>query len=84
MLLEHHLFARTLTLKVRYDDFTTVTRRATKQDAFFDEEGIVHEALFLLQKTEAQKRNVRLLGLAASNLMQDGLNPWKKSQGLLF
>lgn len=84
MLQEQHLFARTLTLKVRYDDFITVTRRATKHESFFDEETIVKEALLLLQKTDAQKRNVRLLGLAASNLMQDGASPWKKSQGLLF
>ena len=55
------LLARTVTIKVRYDDFTTITRNhsATPTD---NEDEIVKRALTLLAKTEAGARPVRLLG----------------------
>ena len=55
------LLARTVTIKVRYDDFTTITRNhsATPTD---NEDEIVQRALTLLAKTEAGARPVRLLG----------------------
>ena len=60
------LRARTVTIKVRYDDFTTITRsdsRAPTQDA--DE--IARRAVALLAKTDAGTRPVRLLGAGVSN-----------------
>ena len=61
------LTARTVTIKVRYDDFSTITRshsdRATR-----DEEQIVRRAVALLEKTEAGRRAVRLLGAGVHNL----------------
>ena len=68
------LLARTTTIKVRYDDFTTVTRAHTgawpSQDAA---EEIAAAALRLLQRTEADHRPVRLLGVTASNLRRGEL-----------
>ena len=55
------LLARTVTIKVRYADFTTVTRShscAPTDDA----EQIATRAVALLAKTEAGSRAVRLLG----------------------
>ena len=66
-LLRRDLFARTVTIKVRYDDFTTVTR-SHSTDATRDEASIVDRALALLDRTEAGRRPVRLLGASVSNL----------------
>lgn len=67
------LFARktsglTLTLKVRYEDFQSVTRSHTRNEPIEDAETILALADSLLGKTEAGRRPVRLLGLTVSNL----------------
>jgi DNA polymerase-4 len=61
------LFARTVTIKVRYSDFTTITRSHTAP-ATRDEADIVERAVRLLEKTEAGRRPVRLLGVNVHNL----------------
>jgi DNA polymerase-4 len=61
------ILARTVTIKVRYDDFTTITRSDTRA-ATDDPEAIVARALALLGKTEAGARPVRLLGAGVYNL----------------
>jgi DNA polymerase IV len=61
------LYARTVTLKVRYDDFTTITRSHT-QSPTRDEPSIVSRAVMLLERTEAGTRPVRLLGVSVHNL----------------
>lgn len=55
------LVARTVTIKVRYDDFTTVTRSHSRA-ATDSEREIVERAVALLDKTDAGRRPVRLLG----------------------
>jgi DNA polymerase-4 len=64
------LYARTVTIKVRYDDFTTITRSHT-EDATRDEENIVHRAIALLDRTDAGRRPVRLLGVSVHNLSEN-------------
>ena len=54
--------ARTVNIKVRYDDFTTVTRSHSTPQMTDDTESIASRALTLLAKTEAGARPVRLLG----------------------
>ncbi len=61
------LTARTVTIKVRYSDFTTVTRSHSAPAATSDAEAIVARALALLDKTEAERRPVRLLGVSVHN-----------------
>lgn len=57
------LLARTVTIKVRYDDFITITR--SHSDApDRDQSAIVQRALLLLTRTEAGVRPVRLLGVS--------------------
>ena len=60
--------ARTVTIKVRYDDFTTVTRSHSTPRMTNDTESIAARALVLLAKTEAGPRPVRLLGVGVHNL----------------
>jgi DNA polymerase-4 len=71
---DEHLVARTVVLKVRHDDFTTVTRRATLEAATDLEQELfaVARPLFARAFEEVRKRNrgVRLVGLAATNLSQ--------------
>jgi DNA polymerase-4 len=63
----HELYARTVTLKVRYDDFTTITRSHT-ETATRDEENIRGRAVALLDRTDAGRRPIRLLGVSVHNL----------------
>ncbi len=58
----------TITLKVRYHDFTTVTRSLTLARPLFRADEIMHHIPQLLQTTEAGKTKVRLLGITLSNL----------------
>jgi len=62
------LFARTVTLKLRYSDFTTITRSHTQDPATRDASAVVDRAVALLEKTEAGRRRVRLLGVSTHNL----------------
>ena len=58
--------ARTVTIKVRYDDFTTITRSHTAA-ATRDESELTARAVRLLDKTDAGRRPVRLLGVSVHN-----------------
>src|SRR5262245_54224669 len=61
------LLARTVSIKVRYGDFTTITRSHSER-ATNDPEVVARRAVALLEKTEAGRRPVRLLGAGVSNL----------------
>ena len=60
--------ARTLTLKVRYPDFETVSRSMTLERPTWDAEEIHDVACTLLERTDALERSVRLVGINGSNL----------------
>jgi DNA polymerase-4 len=62
------LVARTVTLKVRYADFTTVTRSHTAQGATRSAKSLSVRARALLERTDAARRPVRLLGVGAHGL----------------
>jgi DNA polymerase-4 len=62
------LFARTVVIKVRYDDFTTITRSHSEAKPTRDAGHIAARAAALLEKTEAGRRPVRLLGVSLHNL----------------
>ena len=57
------LEARTVTVKVRYDDFSTVTRSHSLSQPTQDAARIGAWAIELLKRTEAGDRPVRLLGV---------------------
>jgi DNA polymerase IV len=60
------LLARTVTIKVRYGDFTTITRSHTALPTR-DEADLSARAVRLLDKTDAGQRPVRLLGVSVHN-----------------
>jgi len=66
------LRARTVTIKVRYSDFTTVTRSHTGESASNSEKYITDCARSLLARTDAASRPVRLLGVGAHGLEREG------------
>ena len=69
-LLRHELYARTVTIKVRYGDFQTVTRSHSARPATRDADAIAARAVELLARTEAGKRPVRLLGVSVHNFSE--------------
>ena len=69
---EERLVARTVTLKLRHDDFHTVTRRATLEESTDLDTELFGAArvLFRTAFADVQRRDrgVRLIGIAATNL----------------
>jgi DNA polymerase-4 len=65
------LRARTVTIKVRYGDFTTVTRSHTGAVATDGAAQLAECAVALLGRTQATSRPVRLLGVGAHGLSDE-------------
>ncbi len=59
----------TLTLKVKYHDFQSVTRSVTFPEPIADLDMILENVEKLLGSTDAGKKKVRLLGLSVSNFL---------------
>ncbi len=68
-LVRRELAACTITVKVRYQDFTTLTRSRTYAIPTSDAGRIGATAKALLRRTDAGRRRVRLLGVSASTLV---------------
>ncbi len=62
------LYAKTLTLKVKYPNFKIVTRSHSYPSPFNDSASIRPWLKILLERTSCEKLKVRLLGLSVSNL----------------
>ena len=65
-LARRQLLARTVTIKVRYADFTTITRSHSARPTR-DEADVIARAIRLIEKTDAGARPVRLLGVSVHN-----------------
>ena len=76
------LLCRTVTIKVRYSDFTTITRSHSQAPATRDGESIASRAMTLLDRTEAATRPVRLLGVSVHNL-EDPSAPFDPEEPVL-
>jgi DNA polymerase-4 len=61
-------FARTVVIKVRYDNFETITRSQSDPKPTRDAEALAARAMALLDKTDAGRRPIRLLGVSVHNL----------------
>ncbi len=70
-LVKNSIKARTVTIKVRYSDFTTITRSQSSAEYSNDADNIAMRAIKLLEKTEAGHRAIRLLGVSAHNFDRD-------------
>jgi DNA polymerase-4 len=64
------LLARTVTIKVRYHDFTTITRSHTAPPTR-DEAELTMRAVKLIDRTEAGRVPVRLLGVSVHNFCNE-------------
>jgi DNA polymerase-4 len=62
--------AKTLTLKIRFSDFSTITRSNTQNQAFTYEE-MLNTMMNLLPLQEIEKQGVRLLGASMSNFQKE-------------
>lgn len=63
----YHLKGRTITVKIKYSDFKIITRSRSFPEAIDDLETIVGTAHQLLQSTDPEGSNIRLLGVSISN-----------------
>lgn len=65
---------RTVTLKIRYFDFCRINRSITLKEAVSDADSIMKQIPELLDRTQAGRSKVRLLGIAVSNLVNGDLS----------
>lgn len=68
----HRLLARTVTVKIRFEDFSTITRSQTQQSPTDREDEIFRTACQLLERVEFSGHRVRLIGLQVSGLVHPG------------
>jgi DNA polymerase IV len=76
-LAKKQIFARTVVIKVRYDNFETITRSHSDAPTR-DEDAIAARARALLARTEAGARAVRLLGASVHNLTDSDVVPARR------
>ena len=65
-----HLGAHTVQVKVRYGDFTTLTRQISTEEPLVETADIYRLACFLLAREKLVCRPLRLLGLGVSGLRE--------------
>jgi len=65
-----HLGAHTVQVKVRYGDFTTLTRQITVEDPLTEAAEIYRLGCFLLGRDKLVSRPLRLLGLGVASLRE--------------
>src|SRR5450755_2636769 len=64
----HHLYSRTLQLKLRYEDFSTITRACTLDHASQLDREIANQSVQLFRSSWDGKTPIRLLGVHAGSL----------------
>jgi DNA polymerase-4 len=74
MLKKRQIKGRTITLKLKYYNFKSVTRGITIEEPTNEAETMMKHVKTLLEKTEAGKKKVRLLGISLSNLLDKSHN----------
>ena len=82
-LIKREAKGRTITLKIKYFDFQSITRSATINAPVDNASVIMKFVKSLLSKTEAGKKKVRLLGISVSNFDDQDSVALKSRQLLL-
>lgn len=82
MLKNNRLEGRTLTLKAKYPDFISVTRSLSLEEPVSTAEEIMEYVPYLLDKTCAETKKVRLLGISVSTL--SGFSGKNKAEQLIL
>ena len=88
---EHGLYARTVQLKLRYEDFTTITRARTLDHATQLDTELLRESRLLFRKNWKSGALVRLIGVHAGSLQasegqmslldEEASGRWRKALG---
>lgn len=73
---------KTVTLKVKYHDFQMATRSISQSEPVRTKKELLEKALDLLEKTEAGKIPVRLLGLSLTGLTGKSFTPREEKNQL--
>jgi DNA polymerase-4 len=68
----HERLSQTITVKIKFHDFSACSRSLTLPEPTCDTMEIFQRACELLRKTEAGRRPVRLVGISVSNLSTPG------------
>jgi len=66
---------KTISLKIKYSDFTIITRSKSQASPFMDYKIMLKEIIKLLKKTEAGTRKIRLLGVTISSFEKEDVYP---------
>jgi DNA polymerase-4 len=72
--------ARTVTLKLRYDDFQTITRARTLRQETHDDVVVMETAWSLFEEAHVRRRKIRLLGVSLSKFEAGEEVPWLFSE----
>jgi DNA polymerase IV len=77
------LTGRTVTLKLKYHDFQSITRSMSLKGFIDDAETITLQSLILLRDTDAGIKKVRLLGVSVSHFPSSNQDTFRYTQMLL-
>lgn len=78
-LAKHQKIGKTLVLKIRYADFTTLTKRRSLEEATRDPEVIQRLAQELYQSLESNSSGIRLLGVTLTNFSSESRESYEGS-----
>jgi DNA polymerase-4 len=82
-LAKYDIRGKTITVKIKYDDFRQITRSKTFSEYFNDENLILKTALDIMAGVFHEGNRIRLLGITLSNLEQAaGINDTEDSDQL--
>lgn len=83
LLKERNIKGKTVTLKVKYHDFKSITRSVTVEEPVKEADEIMNYVNWLLDRTKAGRKKVRLLGITISNFTKNDYKNRKWIQLLL-
>jgi DNA polymerase-4 len=69
---EEKISARTIGIKIRYEDFSTCVRALTLREPTSLSKMIFETALYLLENNKEENRKLRLLGVSTRNFVSNG------------
>jgi DNA polymerase-4 len=68
---KHNLVGKTLTIKIKYADFESITRSKTLENGYFQKEEINKTIDYLIENLLPFPKGIRLLGLGVSNFLEE-------------
>lgn len=68
-------YGQTVVLKLRYQDYTTITKRTTVENAIYQKEAIFSLASLMFEEIFQPTQGIRLLGITLTNLEDRRIEP---------